>query len=67
MTDVISWWDINYLSPNFKWVSTFCGLLFSVSYLWMLIGLLHVLLFPEVIWASDKDAAAVGGLTRTGT
>lgn len=56
VTDVISWWGIKYLSPNFEWVSMFCGLLFSVSYLWMLIGLLRVLLFPEVIWASDKDA-----------
>jgi len=56
VTDVISWWGIKYLSPNFEWVSMFCGLLFSASYLWMLIGLLRVLLFPEVIWASDKDA-----------
>jgi hypothetical protein len=35
----------------------FCGVLFSVTYLWMLIGLLRTLLFPEVIWASDKDRA----------
>lgn len=27
----------------------------SVTYLFMLIGLLRVLLFPEVIWRSDKD------------
>lgn len=57
LTDVASWWGIKYLSPNFEWVSMFCGIVFSVSYLWMLIGLLRVLLFPEVIWPSDKDRA----------
>lgn len=55
LTDVISWWGIKYISPNFEYVSMFCGLLFSISYMWMLIGLLRVLLFPNVIWASDKD------------
>jgi hypothetical protein len=55
ITDVISWWGIKYVAPSFEWVSMFCGILFSVSYLWMLIGLLRVLLFPEVIWKSDKD------------
>jgi hypothetical protein len=54
--DVLSWWGIKYLSPNFEYVSMLCGILFSVSYLWMLIGLLRVLLFPEVVWKSDKDA-----------
>lgn len=53
--DVLSWWGIKYLSPNFEYVSMLCGILFSVSYLWMLIGLLRVLLFPEVVWKSDKD------------
>lgn len=57
LTDVLSWWGIKYLSPNFEWVSMFCGIVFSVSYLWMLIGLLRTLLFPEVIWISDKDRA----------
>jgi hypothetical protein len=57
ITDVASWWGIKYVAPTFEWVSMFCGILFSVSYLWMLIGLLRVLLFPEVIWASDKDRA----------
>jgi len=57
LTDVASWWGIKFLSPNFEWVSMFCGIVFSISYLWMLIGLLRVLLFPEVIWASDKDRA----------
>ncbi len=55
LTDVISWWGIKYLSANFEYVSMLCGVLFSVSYLWMLIGLLRVLMFPEVIWRSDKD------------
>lgn len=57
LTDVMSWWGIKYVSANFEWISLFCGLLFTVSYLWMLIGLLRVLLFPEVIWGSDKDKA----------
>lgn len=55
LTDVMSWWGIKFLSPNFEWVSVFCGIVFSISYLWMLIGLLRTLLFPEVIWRSDKD------------
>ena len=55
LTDVMSWWGIKFLSANFEWISVFCGIVFSVSYLWMLIGLLRTLLFPEVIWLSDKD------------
>ena len=55
LTDVISWWGIKYGAPSFEWVSMFCGILFSMSYLWMLIGLERVLLFPEIIWISDKD------------
>ncbi len=55
VTDVVSWWGIKYVAPSFEWVSMFCGVLFTVSYLWMLIGLLRVLLFPEIIWSSDKD------------
>lgn len=58
LTDVISWWGIKFVSPNFEWISMFCGVVFSVSYLWMLIGLLRTLLFPEVIWRSDKDRDA---------
>lgn len=56
VVDVMSWWGIKYLTPNFEYISMLCGILFSVTYLWMLVGLLRVLLFPEVIWASDKDA-----------
>lgn len=55
LTDVMSWWGIKYGAPSFEWVSFFCGVVFSVSYLWMLIGLERVLLFPEIIWISDKD------------
>lgn len=55
LTDVVSWWGIKYGAPSFELVSMACGILFSASYLWMLIGLERVLLFPEVIWASDKD------------
>ncbi len=58
LTDVMSWWGIKFISINFEWVSIFCGITFSISYLWMLIGLLRTLLFPEVIWASDKDRTA---------
>lgn len=56
VTDVMSWWGIKFLAPSFEWVSVFCGILFSLSYLYMLVGLLRVLLFPDVIWATDKDA-----------
>ena len=56
VTDIISWWGIKYVSPNFEVISIICGILFGVSYLYMLIGLLRVLLFPHVIWFSDKDA-----------
>ena len=58
LTDVISWWGIKYGAPSFEWVSMFCGVLFSASYLWMLVGLERVLLFPELIWLSDKDREA---------
>ncbi|MES2488408.1 MAG: hypothetical protein V4607_01360 [Pseudomonadota bacterium] len=57
LTDVISWWGIKYIDASFEYVSMLCGILFSISYMWMLIGLLRVLLFPNVIWASDKDRA----------
>ncbi|AXQ27312.1 hypothetical protein D0B54_00785 [Solimonas sp. K1W22B-7] len=55
VVDVMSWWGIKYVAPSFEWVSMFCGILFSASYLFMLVGLLRVLLFPDVIWRSDKD------------
>lgn len=55
LIDVISWWGIKYVSVNFEIISMICGILFSVTYLYMLVGLLRVLLFPHVIWATDKD------------
>lgn len=57
LIDVMSWWGIKYISHSFEVVSMVCALLFSGSYLFMLIGLLRTLAFPEVIWASDKDRA----------
>ncbi len=57
LTDVASWWGIKFLAPQFETVSILCGVLFSLSYLYMLVGLLRVLLFPDVIWSTDKDAA----------
>ena len=55
LVDVISWWGIKYWSANFEYISIVCGILFSFTYIFMLVGLLRVLLFPHVIWASDKD------------
>lgn len=57
LVDVMSWWGIKYLSPNFEVISMLCGIVFSLTYLYMLVGLLRVLLFPTVVWPSDKDAA----------
>lgn len=56
LTDVISWWGIKYISGNFEVISMLCGILFSLSYLYMLISLLRVLLFPHIILGTDKDA-----------
>ncbi len=54
-TDVVSWWGLKYVSGTFVTVSIVCGILFSACYLYMLVGLLRVLLFPEVVWPSDRD------------
>ncbi len=54
--DVMSWWGIKYISPNFDTITMACGVVFSLSYLYMLLGILRVLLLPNVILASDKDA-----------
>lgn len=56
LIDVMSWWGIKYIHPNFEYVSIFCGVMFSLSYLYMLLALLRVLLLPHVILPSDKDA-----------
>jgi hypothetical protein len=57
IVDVISWWGIKYVSPNFDYITMGCGVVFSLSYLYMLLGILRVLLLPDVILPSDKDAA----------
>lgn len=64
VTDIISWWGIKYISPNFEVISMLCGILFASSYLYMLVGLLRVLLFPHVIWFSDKDGEERRGKIR---
>jgi hypothetical protein len=53
--DVVSWWGIKYVGQSFVVVSIACGAVFSVCYLYMLVGLLRVLLFPQVVWKSDRD------------
>jgi hypothetical protein len=55
LVDVMSWWGIKYVHPNFEHISMVCGILFSLSYMIMLIGLVRVLIFPEVIWRTDRD------------
>lgn len=63
VTDVMSWWGIKYLTPNIEIVTMFCGIVFSLTYLYMLIGLTRVLWFPETFWFSDKARAGkeIGG------
>lgn len=56
LVDVMSWWGIKFIHPNFEYVSIFCGIMFSLSYLYMLLALLRVLLLPHMILPSDKDA-----------
>lgn len=55
LVDVMSWWGIKFVAPSFEVVSIICGIVFSLTYLYMLIGILRVLLFPQVVWATDKD------------
>lgn len=58
LIDVMSWWGIKYVAPSFEVVSMICGIVFSLTYLYMLVGILRVLLFPQVVWATDKDGEA---------
>jgi hypothetical protein len=53
--DVVSWWGIKYVGQSFVVVSIACGVVFSACYLYMLVGLLRVLLFPQVVWKSDRN------------
>jgi len=57
LTDVMSWWGIKYLTPNIEIVTMFCGIVFSLTYIYMLIGLMRVLWFRETVWFSDKSRA----------
>lgn len=50
LCDIVSWWGMKYVSPNFEYVTWFCGAVFSISYLWMLIGLTRVIFFPRFHW-----------------
>lgn len=53
LTDIISWWGIKYVSPNFDYVTLFCGAVYGGAYLWMLIGIVRVLFFPRLRWLPD--------------
>jgi len=53
ITDIISWWGIKYISGNFEYVTWWCGAVFFVSYMWMLIGLVRTIFFPRVRWFVD--------------
>ena len=53
--DVVSWWGIKYVGGSFVVISAMSGIVFTACYLYMLIGLLRVLLFPQVVWRSDRD------------
>ncbi len=56
LIDVASWWGIKYVSINFEWVSMICGILFSLTYVFMLVALLRTLVFPWVTLPSDGTA-----------
>lgn len=66
LVDVMSWWGIKYVHPNFEHISMVCGILFSLSYIIMLIGLVRVLIFPDVIWRTDRDRFQRAAKRRAG-
>jgi hypothetical protein len=53
LTDIISWWGMKFISDNFEYITWFCGVIFSVCYIWMLIGLIRVIFFPNIKWFPD--------------
>lgn len=53
LTDIISWWGIKFVSPYFEYITWCCGLVFTVCYVWMLVGLVRVIFFPSVKWLPD--------------
>jgi hypothetical protein len=64
ITDVFTWWGIKFISPNFEYVSYGCGIVFSLSFLYMLGAILRVILLPNVILPTDEDAAERGEAIR---
>lgn len=54
LTDIISWWGIKYVSPNFDYVTMFCGAVYGAAYLWMLVGVIRIMFFPNVRWFPDR-------------
>jgi hypothetical protein len=53
LTDIISWWGIKYVTSNFEYITWWCGAVFSICYIWMLIGLVRIIFFPKVHWFPD--------------
>ena len=53
ITDVASWWGTKYISPNFEYITWWCGAVFGISYTWMLIGLVRIIFFPNFHWFVD--------------
>ncbi|MES3039730.1 MAG: hypothetical protein V4730_01065 [Pseudomonadota bacterium] len=53
LTDIVSWWGIKYISPNFDYVTMFCGAVYGGAYLWMLIGIIRIIFFPSLRWFPD--------------
>lgn len=53
LTDIISWWGMKFVTENFAYITWGCGLVFTICYVWMLIGLVRVLFFPRVKWLPD--------------
>ncbi len=53
LTDVASWWGMKFISPNFEYITWWCGAVFGISYTWMLIGLVRIIFFPSIHWFPD--------------
>ncbi|HMV41248.1 MAG TPA: hypothetical protein PK079_08500 [Leptospiraceae bacterium] len=53
LTDIISWWGLKFVSPYFEYITWWCGFVFTVCYIWMLIGLVRIIFFPNIHWFPD--------------
>lgn len=53
LTDIMSWWGIKYISPNFDYVTMACGVVYGGCYLVMLIGVIRIMFFPSMRWLPD--------------